>query len=463
MTPEVTAVTSLASLIRRGTLHVEVLSEPTAETLAESLVAFANTDGGAVLLGVDANGEATGHLLAEDADNLLRAALARVRPLVRTETELIDDRGGLVVAINVPRSSELHGLIDGRMLARSSEGNVPMDAQRVMGLATSKATLDFEKDVVTGATWDDLDAEVIADYIKRRQERVGREINETPQQLLRSLGAVTPSGDITVAGILLFGRDPQAFLPQSGVTYVRFHGKEPQAGYARREDFTGALARIIEKIGQVLVIELRGESVMRGLKREDYSILPLQAVREALVNAISHREYRIGGRKVEVRQYEDRLEIISPGSLPAYITLDNMVEEHFSRNSRVVKGLYEWKFIEELGLGVDLIYSLMQQEGHPPPEFKADDKTVVVTLRRGVGIVPPFRFAPAEEGAVRLNERQVKAIQFLKQYGRITNRDYRDLCPDVSAETLRLDLADLVDKGAVLKIGDKKGTFYMLK
>ena len=89
-----------------------------------------------------------------------------------------------------------------------------------------------------------------------------------------------------------------------------------------------------------------------------------------------------------------------------------MVEEHFSRNSRVVKGLYEWKFIEELGLGIDRIYSLMQEEGHPLPEFKADEKTVVVTLRRGVGIVPPLRFAP-EEGS-RLNERQVKAIQYLQ-------------------------------------------------
>jgi ATP-dependent DNA helicase RecG len=140
-----------------------------------------------------------------------------------------------------------------------------------------------------------------------------------------------------------------------------------------------------------------------------------------------------------------------------------MVEEHFSRNSRVVKGLYEWRYIEELGLGVDRIYSSMQEQGHPAPDFVADEKTVVVTLKRGVGIVPPLRFAPAEDTGVRLNERQVKAIQFLKQYGRITNREYRDLCPDVSAETLRLDLADLVDKGAVLKIGDKKGTFYMLK
>lgn len=454
-------MTSLASIIRRGPLHVEVLSEPTADALAETLVAFANTDGGAILLGVDANGEVTGHLMSEDADSLLRAALARIRPLVRTETEQIEERDGLIVAINVPRSSELHGLIDGRMLARASDGNVPMDAQRVMGLATSKATLEFEKDIVAGATWDDLDPQVIDDYSKRRQERVGREINETPQELLRSLGAVTPAGEITVAGILLFGKDPQAFLPQSGVTYVRFHGKEPQAGYARREDLTGALVRILEKVTQVLLVELRGESVMRGMKREDYSILPQEAVREALVNAISHREYRLAGRRVEIRQYEDRLEIVSPGSLPAYITLDNMVEEHFSRNSRIVRGLYEWKYIEELGLGVDLMYSLMQQQGHPPPEFKADEKTVVVTLRRGVGIVPPFRFAP-EEGS-RLNERQVKAIQYLKQYGRITNREYRDLCPDVSAETLRLDLADLVDRGAVLKIGDKKGTFYMLK
>ncbi len=446
-------MTSLASIIRRGPLHVEVLVEPSADALAETLVAFANTDGGAVLLGVDPSGEATGELLAEDADSLLRAALARVRPLVRTETEFIDERGGLVAAITVPRSSDLHGLVDGRMLARTGEGNVPMDAQRVMRLATSKATLDFEKEVVIGAAWDDLDPEVIADYMKRRQERVGREINETPQQILRSLGALTPAGEVTVAGILLFGRDPQEYLPQSGVTYVRFYGKEPQAGYARREEFTGALARIIEKCEQVLKIELRGESIMRGMKREDFFILPFEAVREALVNAISHREYRLAGRRVELRQYEDRLEIISPGSLPAYITLDNMVEEHFSRNSRVVKGLYEWRYIEELGLGVDRIYSSMQEQGHPAPDFVADEKTVVVTLR----------FAPAEDTGVRLNERQVKAIQFLKQYGRITNREYRDLCPDVSAETLRLDLADLVDKGAVLKIGDKKGTFYMLK
>jgi ATP-dependent DNA helicase RecG len=347
------------------------------------------------------------------------------------------------------------------MLIRTGEGNASMDAQRVQYLAASKATLDYEKETVPEATRDDLDPEVIDDYLKHRQGRVGRDLGETPDELLQMSGAVTRSGQITVAGILLFGKDPQAFLPQSGVTYVRFAGKEPQAGYTRREEFRGALARIIEKCWQVLLVELRGETVIRGLKREEYDILPREAVREALVNAVSHREYRYSGRRVEIRQYVDRLEIISPGSLPAYITLDNMVEEHFSRNSRVVKGLYEWRYIEELGLGVDLIYSLMHQQGHPPPEFKADQNTVVVTLRRGVGIPHPLRFAPDEDG--RLNERQIKAIQYLRQYGRITNREFRDLCTDVSGETLRLDMADLVDKGVVVKIGDKKGTSYILK
>lgn len=452
---------SLASMAKRDRLYVEVMPDPSAQALAETLVAFANTDGGAVLLGVDGQGRVTGELQIEDVDSLLLGAYAQCRPIVRTEIERVEDPGGLAVVVSVSRSADLHGLTDGRMLIRTGDGNTPLDAQRVQHLAASKASLDYENEIVTGATFDDLDPEVIDDFVKHRQERVGRNLSETPDELLQALGVVTRAGQITVAGILLFGKDPQAFLPQSGVTFVRFPGKEPQGGYTRREEFRGALARIIEKCWQVLLVELRGEAVMRGLKREEHAILPREAVREALVNAISHREYRLTGRSVEIRQYEDRLEIISPGSLPAYITLDNMVEEHFSRNSRVVKGLYEWRYIEELGLGVDLIYTLMQQEGHPPPEFRADQNTVVVTLRRGVGIPLPLRFSPDEDG--RLNERQIKAIQYLRQYGRITNREYRDLCPDVSPETLRLDLADLVDKNVVVKIGDKKGTSYILK
>jgi predicted HTH transcriptional regulator len=154
-----------------------------------------------VLLGINDHGEITGELQIEDVDSLLRTALAHCRPIVRTELERIEDRGGLAVALIVPRSAELHGLTDGRMLIRMGEGNAPMDAQRVQRLAVSKATLDYEEETIPNASRDDLDPEVINDYIQHRRDQVGRDISETPDELLQ-LGAVTRSGEITVAGIL---------------------------------------------------------------------------------------------------------------------------------------------------------------------------------------------------------------------------------------------------------------------
>jgi ATP-dependent DNA helicase RecG len=288
----------------------------------------------------------------------------------------------------------------------------------------------------------------------------------TEEESLHAVGALNDDGLPTVAGLLLFGHDPQFFIPQSGIIYVRFAGTEPRGpgglpGYSRREEFNGPLAQIVEDCWSILAQQIRGEAVVRGLQREDRMIYPAFAVREALVNAVCHRDYRLTGRKVEIRQFDDRLEVSSPGGLPGYITLDNIVEEHFSRNPRLVNGLFEWGYIEQLGLGIDRMIEEMVQAGHPQPEFRATPYSFTVVLHRGEGAGPRRPVLP--EWGSRLNERQIRALQYLQDSGRITNREYRDLCPDVSPETLRLDLADLVDKGLVMKIGDKKGTYYILK
>ncbi len=175
------------------------------------------------------------------------------------------------------------------------------------------------------------------------------------------------------------------------------------------------------------------------------------------MNALCHRDYRLKGRRVEIRMYDDRLEVISPGGLPGYMTLDNLVEDHFSRNPRLVAGIFEWGYIEELGLGIDRMIEEMLQFGHPPPEFKATPYSFTVKLHNILNRAPQIRWD------TNMNERQLKAMNFLKENGRITNRDYQALCADVSSETLRLDLVDLVDKGLLLKIGDKRGTYYILK
>ncbi|MCZ7667993.1 MAG: hypothetical protein M5U34_12765 [Chloroflexi bacterium] len=180
-------------------------------------------------------------------------------------------------------------------------------------------------------------------------------------------------------------------------------------------------------------------------------------MREALVNAVAHRDYRLQGRRIEIRMYADRLEIISPGGLPGYMTLDNLVEEHFSRNPRLVNGLYQWGYIEELGLGIDQMIEEMVQAGHPPPKFKAAPHlfTVILSNKRERTAVPKWTKV--------MNERQTRALTYIRENGSITNREYRNLCADVSAETLRLDMVDLVERGILLKIGSKKGTHYILK
>jgi len=432
------------------------------DILAETMVAFANADGGMVVMGIDLRGKPTNTLTPEDAELALRQAIPQCRPPVVVDWQQEDVDGQWIVTLQVARSPELHALVDGRVLVRHRTENRPMGGEAIRQLAATKSSGDFEMDVVPGAGLLDFDRHILDEYQKYRIER-GRKVPAGGiEEHLVDIGAMTSDGEITVTGLLLFGKRPQTYLPQSGVVFVKFYGKEPRgrdglAGYGRRVELEGPLVKVMERAWGLVWEEMRVEAVVTGLKREELPEYPRFAVREALVNALCHRDYRLKGRRVEIRMYEDRLEVISPGGLPGYMTLDNLVEDHFSRNPRLVSGIFEWGYIEELGLGIDRMIEEMLQFGHPPPEFKATPYSFTVKLYNMLDRTP------ALEWDTNMNERQLRAMNFLKERGRITNRDYQHLCSDVSSETLRLDLVDLVDKGLLLKIGDKRGTYYILK
>ncbi len=246
------------------------------------------------------------------------------------------------------------------------------------------------------------------------------------------------------------------------VILVRFKGTSVREAvatserYLRRVEIVGPAARLVERTWEVLFEEIQQQPQVKGLKRQEKFDYPVEAVREAVVNAICHRDYSITGQRIEIRLFDDRLEIISPGGLPGHMTLDNILDEHYSRNPRLVRGLYYWGYIEELGQGVDIMYEAMRREHHPAPEFRDTGRSFTVTLLSAVDEI-------AQRFGDQLNPRQMRALRFLDANERITNRDYRELCPDVTPETIRLDLRDLVEKGILLKIGDKKGTSYVRK
>jgi len=441
---------------------VEYLAEADADALAETLVAFANSDGGTVLLGVDESGKPNGRVYPDEAEIALRAAEARCRPAVQVTWEQVEMAGAAVVAVHVAHSTELHSLGDGRVLVRMGVENRPLGGEAIRQLAATKSSADYEGETVAGAGRSDLDDGVIAEFVEKREERQRKRLTAGVDEMLREIGALDDAGKPTTAGILLFGRTPQTFLPQSGLVFVRFIGTEPRGegglpGYGRREAINGPLARVIEGAWEVVWEEMHVGAVVKGLQREERTEYPPFAVREALVNSVCHRDYRLKGRRIEIRMFADRLEVISPGGLPGFITVDNIVEEHFSRNPRIVSGLFQWGYIEELGLGIDRMIEEMTQAGHPAPHFKATPYSFTVTLSN----VQVRRATPVWEKA--MNERQARALSYIREHGQITNREYQQICPDVTPETLRLDLVDLVNRGIVIRIGAKKGTYYIMK
>jgi len=205
-------------------------------------------------------------------------------------------------------------------------------------------------------------------------------------------------------------------------------------------------------------------SVVRlvGLTREERPEYPPEAVRELLVNAVAHRDYNIQGDNIHLHIFADRLEVHSPGGLPGPMNLDNLLAARFSRNAVIVQVLSDLGFVERLGYGLNRVVHVMREYGLRPPRFEELGGTFRVTLYSETpqGLAAPASLAHTD---VELNPRQQLALSYLASHPRITNRAYRELCPDVSPETLRRDLADLVARGVLLKIGDKRATYYILK
>jgi ATP-dependent DNA helicase RecG len=154
----------------------------------------------------------------------------------------------------------------------------------------------------------------------------------------------------------------------------------------------------------------------------------------------------------------------SPGGLPGPVTLDNLLDARFSRNAVIVQVLSDLGFVERLGYGLDRVVKVMQQQNLRPPRFEELAGTFRVTLYgESVARLQTDEIDLTVYREMELNPRQEMALVFLSKYRRITSRDFQDLCPDVHPETLRRDLAELVSRDMLIKVGDKRATYYILK
>ena len=186
-------------------------------------------------------------------------------------------------------------------------------------------------------------------------------------------------------------------------------------------------------------------------------------VREAIVNAIAHRDYSIRGEGIRLLMFSDRLEVYSPGRLPGHVTLANLKDERYSRNEAIVAVLSDMGYIERLGYGIDRMIAAMQEAGLPEPLFEETSAGFRVTLRSASPDLVERCAAGAAVGSQLPQRAAGSGAGTFVEHGRITNGDLAELYPDVHPETIRRDLADLVERNMLLRIGTKRATYYILK
>ena len=437
-----------------------------AAALATSLVALANGAGGMVLVGLTPrSGRLQGlHDPQATMDLALEAALGVTPPLIIPLPQLLDIDGRALLCMSVPAGLPHVYSLDGKYLVRDGTRNRPLSLRALRRLMMARGELSWEAQVPDGVSGDDLDWEAVEAYVQGMEG-----LGETPPEvvLLRRGCLVEQDGERmpTCAGLLLFGREPQRWVRGSEIEAARFRGPEMADAFVR-QTISGSLPRQLRQAEAFLADQVRKVVRMgEGLQRDERPEYPPPAAREALVNAVAHRNYNVSGDQIRVFLFSDRLEVTSPGHLPGPVTVDNIADERFSRNEVIVQVLADMGFIERLGYGIDRMLRLMGEYELPPPRFEETAGGFRVTLM-GPGDALS-EAAPALDlralAHLALNPRQEKAIVFLQGQRRITNRDYQTLCPEVHAETLRRDLADLVRKDLLLKIGDKRATYYILK
>jgi len=369
------------------------LSDP--DDVGQTLVAFANglknSPRGYLLLGVENDGSILGISDDLDAVQCRLAELCRsgCYPPFISGIYPVEIDNKTVVVVEVHKSDSRPHRYRGRCFVR-------------VGPTTRQATLDEELRIreevvgfppdsllVRNATIDDLDPQKVLDYYKasRSRDTVASD-SRNIGAIIQALGLARDDNGIyrpTVAAMLVFGREPQRFLRHSSVNAIRFKGTKVAGIQLDRSELKGTLDSIIEQAASfVTKLSVAGSSIpIESIRRVDIAEYPMGAVREAVANAVVHRDYQNTGAQVDLYMFDDRIEIRSPGGLGGGVTekdLENHTGKRWLRNPDIARLLHELRYIEEAGTGITKMFEEMEKNGSGDPRFAVDETSVLVIL-----------------------------------------------------------------------------------
>lgn len=381
------AADEIAQVVQDGeTMYAEFKSAAARpESLATAFISFLNAEGGVLWLGIEDDGTVSGVTDVDAARQRVDQILANnVTPRATAFVEQVEVGGKRLLKITLPRGLDRPYYPQrGQCYVRQNSGKRLASREEIRRMYMAVRSFYFDESVLTGTGLADVEIPVIDAFLAAAYgltedtERPGEEL----ARLLRNLKCMA-GDELTVAGALLFGRQPQRVLPTARVEFARFEGTVAGEIILDRKTVEGRLPQQLDQMESLLRLHLRDAGVIRGFEPEVQAELPAEMLRESLTNALVHRDYSLSA-PVRVILFEDRLEVLSPGQLPNGVTVENVrAGIHVERNPIILSLMSKLGLMTRLGTGIVRIFRLAEERGLPEPELEERDAEFVVTLYR---------------------------------------------------------------------------------
>lgn len=424
-------------------------------------VAFANHRGGELIFGVEADGQVTGCPGASPA-RLPQEVFARTRPGILTEVWSFPTPDGVLMILSTPEDNVLHATSEGLRVRRAGRENLPITPDQDASLLWIRSELDFSDRILPGTRFSDLEPMQLM-YLReilRRKNDQSELLELSDEELLTSLGLLGDEGQPKVAALLLLGSRKvlKERLPQSEVVYLHYDAHD-EADV--QEQLCLPLLHALSRLQDLIEARNRFTVMRQGLFQFPVKDFDEEVTREALVNALVHRDYSRRDGAVYVHHRTDRLEISNPGGLVGGVSVENILyHPPRHRNRRLTEVLQQLGLMERAGMGVNRLYRFLLRKGKGAPEYDVSPESVRLTLEGGNLDEPFARFIAEEEARGHLFNLDMLIILSALKRSRVIDRATAARLCQRTERQVSTTLSRMTDLGQLERLGAGRGTFY---
>jgi len=428
--------------------------------ILKTIVAFANTSGGILIVGVTPDKKIIGVNKVLQSEEMLANAIAdNICPPLLPEIEIatIHDKNLLIVKVShwkAPFYIKKEGIPKGVYIRLGSTSR-PAGPEIISELKRSVMNLSYDQQEISDLSTKSLDFK----KIKQNFKAVNKEISE---KKLRSLGILVPSNHgfvPSIGGLILFGKKEyrQEHVPDARVRCARFRKKD-KTDILDRYEVEGTIVDAVEEVPKFIARNTRLAANIQKIRRKDIPEYPEIALREILINALAHADYSISGSTIQIAIFQDRLEIQNPGMLPFGFTMSDLKSGVSRVRNRVIaKVFHELKLMEEWGSGYKRVIEACHQNNYPEPEWMEHGTSMRVTLYSKKKTSKKFPKTKDTE----LTDRQENILTLFKRNQSLPFRTiFKKLSPKISERMLRYELSQLKKKGLLISKGKGPSTVW---